>query len=267
LTVIYNASAKTAAVSWLPSPVPVTGYTVTNSDGVSFYFSAGTESFTDNLSADVPNGYFIGDPTIYKTYQVQAHYPDGSSAWSAPVSLEFSNSVSAAFVPSQTNVYLAVSVLPTGTTAIRLTRIDEDAMSEYGNTSYNTNWNIPVGNFTNGIYSIPASWTPVLDGYGFGDYAWFLQTVSANGNVSKAVFVENDANYWVDGGVEATLNWPAPFFDGRAQLKQNLIFQLRAATVDFPFEYSGGTSNPVTYVCAGFDQVDAGNPYQSWIFE
>ena len=77
LTVTYNANNGTAIISWLPAPGPVTGYTLTNSAGQSYNLSASATSFTNNVSGS-PNGYYMGDPTVYETYQLQAHYAGGN---------------------------------------------------------------------------------------------------------------------------------------------------------------------------------------------
>jgi hypothetical protein len=234
LTVSYNANTGMATVSWLPSPGTVTGYTVEDSDGNTFNFSVGTTSFTASVP-HIPNGYTTGDPTIYKTYQVQAHYAGGNSVWSNPTSLENPQSFSAAIVASLNNVNLVVFGLPADTVAIRFTQVDWFA-TVYGDTNYNNSWDIPFGGFTNGAYSIPASWAPVVDSYGYygSEYAWWVQAISANGGISAGSTVWSDSTFWtpINGTM---LFWPAPFFDGRVQLKQDLIFLLREPDTDSPF--------------------------------
>jgi len=273
LTATYHSSSSTATISWQSSPGTVTGYTVEDSDGNTFNFSVGTTSFTASVP-HIPNGQTTGDPTIYKTYQVQAHYAGGNSAWSAPASLENPQSFSAAIVASSNNVNLVVFGLPADTVAIRFTQVDWFAMDSYGDTNYNSSWDIPFGSFTNGAYSIPASWAPVVDSYGYygSEYAWWVQAIGANGDVSAGNTLWADPYFMVEETSSGVLlPWYPRFFDGRMQLKQNLIFQLRAATVDFPFEFcqtsSGETTNPVSYVSAGFFQVDVSNPNPNWYFD
>jgi hypothetical protein len=101
------------------------------------------------------------------------------------------------------------------------------------------------------------------DAYGRNtSYQWFVQTLNTNGvpnatigNSQRYIFLVEDNRAWL----------VPPYFDGRAQLKQNLIFLLRAATVDSPFNYLGADTNnfdiyhfanPTDYVYAGFYQLD-----------
>ena len=59
-------------------------------------------------------------------------------------------------------------------------------------------------------------------------------------------------------------NWfEPPYYDGRVHLKQNLIFQLRFAQVDSPFQinefypsYTVSINFPANYAYAGFYQYD-----------
>jgi hypothetical protein len=77
------------------------------------------------------------------------------------------------------------------------------------------------------------------DGYYRGDhnYTWYGQAVGTNGfGLTTTTQLSQDYTSPQDGFFNSWL--VAPFFDGRAQLKQNLIFQLRAAVLDRPFQYT-----------------------------
>jgi hypothetical protein len=102
------------------------------------------------------------------------------------------------------------------------------------------------------VYAVPSSWLPpATDAYGGADYWVYAETVDAQGNDSGATFFDGR-----DGSWPAPYNWGVPFYDGRIQLKQNLIFQLRAAPVDGPFHfsyYANGTYNyPTNYAYESF---------------
>ena len=246
----YDSASGTANLSWLPSPGLVTGYIFAAPSGT-VYLSASTTNYTDNASPD------------WASYQIQAQYAGGNSAWSDGVSPR-QNAVSASIVPGPQGLgVLAVSALPANTLALRLTRIDELAHFSYGDTSYDISFDIPVP--TNGLYSLANEMT-VPDAYVFPwlycDYYWNVQAIDTNGHLSAATGpVPVLWNCYADAQKDVQHTWLVPpYFDGRAQLKQNLIFQLRAATVDAPFHFedaysSGfvvGLTNPPNYAYSGF---------------
>jgi hypothetical protein len=252
LTVSYNANNNTAAVSWQPLSGSVTNYTVTrNNNGsvTTFNFSAGTTSFTDTTQPQTPSlsYWWVGPVSYNPTYQVQAQYSGGySSASSAPANLLSSpNSVSISLAPGGQNTEnLIMPSIPQNTATIQVTRMgpwDMDGNPQADTTA--TTFNIPVTSLTNGIYPLPLSQAVPPDGYA---YTWWAQTIPTNGSSSAAT------------GPNLTYSWLTPFYDGRVQLKQNLIFLLRAGLVDFPFEYMEITAsddyfhhaNPANYAFA-----------------
>ena len=205
----------------------MTGYTVKDSDGNTFNIS-GT-SFTQSVPY-VPNSPYLldGYPTVFKTYQIQAHYAGGNSAWSAPVSLQPSTVWGSIIPATGGGNALAVSGIPTNAVAVRVfmyyvgTYIANNQEYDFVVT---TNVDIPVGNFVNGICPAPASWLnlaqmPSYPQASWWDYSFYLQSVDASGNVSGGSFL-------FDGLEQSWLWGPDAFYDGRVQLKQNLIFQLR----------------------------------------
>ena len=226
LTVNYNASGGTAIINWLQSPGAVTGYTVEKTDSNAgtvndFNVSASTTSYQDSLSGDTLNPY-IGN--IYAvSYRIRANYTNGtSSAWSVSVPLQ-PTTVFAAIVPGAGGTTeLAVSGVPANAATVRLLFIDQSALGN-GDTSFDYTENIPFSSLTNGLYQLPTAWQPPeTDAYGESDYATYVESVDTNGNAEGVSYIYPDV-------------WNTPFYDGRVQLKQNLIFQLREASVSDTF--------------------------------
>jgi hypothetical protein len=222
LTVIYNASSGTATINWLVSPGTVTGYTVEKTDSYAgtvndFNVSASTTSYTDSLSGDSVDP-FIGN--IYAvSYRIRAIYTNGiSSPWSASVPLQ-STTVLASIVPGAGGMTeLAVSGVPANAATVRLVFIDQSALNN-GNTSFDYTENVPVSSFASGLYQLPTAWQPPgTDAYGQANYETYAETVDTNGNANGVSLISPDV-------------WGTPFYDGRVQLKQNLIFQLRVASM------------------------------------
>ncbi len=300
LTVSYNASNGTANISWLPSPGPVTGYTVQRNYYLNqifppietFHFPTNATSFGEDVSALLPYDLSYSGPTISVNYQVQAHYAGGDSTWSAPVGLETDPSLQSPsappllgfFIPGpQGSVYFATPTLPPDTVALRITRVDRNALDYNpffgGNLPVETNFDILVPSPTNGLYLIPAAWDVMLtNGYRAADYEWWVQTVNANGGPSVGGQVWNNYGFPLE---DLNRRWlEPPYFDGRAQLKQNLIFLLRDATLNAPFQHSEDSSyfnsqdtlnivtfnNPATYEYAGFYQQGESAAYYPYNF-
>ncbi|HEY3761543.1 MAG TPA: alpha/beta hydrolase [Verrucomicrobiae bacterium] len=211
-------------------------------------------SLADNLSSVEPDPYNAN--VLEVSYKVQAHYAGGNSAWSEAVPLQQAD-VSASIVPGPNGTtILVVSGVPANATAVRLVYYDWIESELEHDFSYNTNIDIPLSDFVNGEYVLPPSLQDLgEDAYGFEITPDFVQSVSANGDTTASDRIGNNA----DG---------TPFYDGRVQLKQNLIYLLRAASQNYPVgfteystnefyagDYSGGYfqytfSNPANYAWA-----------------
>jgi hypothetical protein len=245
VTVTYDSTTGSVTITWPPSPSDVTGYTITDAEGNTYNVTG--DSFTETIpySPDFDYGS-SGVPSMQNSFQVQVHYANGSSAQSAPVSLQPST-VFGSIIPGPAGGnLLAVANVPANAAKIRV------FMFYYGiyyadNTTYNyaveTNVDIPVGNFTNGFapaysswFNLPALPLPVLSqeaNYPVRHY-FYLQSVDTNGNVS--------------GASQLTENWgPDNFYDGREQLKQNLTFQFRIADTISPFGFISFTNVDTTF--------------------
>jgi hypothetical protein len=254
LTVAYNAASGVASISWQPALGSVTGYSVTDSAGHNFSVGASANTYSDNVP-NVPNRYTLsGDPTVIKTYQIQATYSAGNSALSGTVPLEKDVLTASVISGATNNIYLTVSGIPADAVALYLKLANPD-YDGIGDASHDVTHVISISAVTNGLFQLPASWAlPV------GDQIFWLQSSNAAGGLSVGAFVLNNWNN-SDGT-------PTSFFDGRVQLKQNLIFQFRIADTVAPFGLEAETNylgtfqdatqveNPVDYVYAGFYDIN-----------
>lgn len=253
-TVLYQLSSGVVEFNWQAVLGPVTNYSIQFynpdiGDYETFNLSPVSTSYTNYFAPTNLNVEYL--PPVY---WIQAHYSGGDSDWSEGVSLLDSTAVPHAVLVRgpQGGSYLAVSALPENTTSLLLSRVDTYVPA--GNPHLITNFTIWVTNLVNGTFLLPASWTtPLLPGGGgpYRYYNWYVQTVSADGHFSDAT------SLWGSGRT-------IPYFDGRAQLKQNLIFLLRAATPEVSFGYSYHEpsyapyfiGNPTNYAYAGFFEMD-----------
>ncbi len=241
----YNSSTGAATITWLPSPGSVTGYLLTTPSG-SVNLSANATSYVDtdpNLAANLNSFYAYPSST---SFDLVATYTNGNSA-AASVNL----------IPTAANVWLlqgaqgsnflatTVSALPADTAAIRLIRYDYYAEAEFNDPSFNTTNDISLTSFTNGIYLMPPGLTAVpVDGYGYSEYQWYVRTVTTNGGANSPInYLTSGYNAYAGGGTNVWLL--PPYYDGRVQMKQNLIFQLRAASETTPFQFSEYESNNI----------------------
>ena len=260
VTASYDAANGMATISWLPSPGAVTGYKITIRDSyASAVYTVSSNAITVTEPAyNDPWSYFWDGPNAFLWYQVEADYIGSHSVQSASLLLEADYPNNVNVIPGPVGLaYLAANVsgLPPGTTAVRLTRFD------WRDTASITNFDVPLTAFTNGLAMLPAAWTAApLNSYGYPENdQWWVETV-ANGSANSAANLVGYSSF-ADGSL-------LPFyFDGRVQLKQNLIFQLRAAPETSPFEfieansvaspsYADSILYPNNYAYSGFYQLD-----------
>jgi hypothetical protein len=239
LTVNFVPAANQADVQWQAAAGNVTGYQVEktyeghggNFDTVystsDFNVSASTLSLNDDVSGQTSDEYFPFQ-AFNDFYKVRAKYNNGQySAWSDKTPLKTSFLSASLVYGANGQAFLTVSGVPANTSKIRLFYFDNDADS-FGNTPINFSNDIPYSLFTNGLYALPDSLQPpAQDTYGYADWGYdvFAQTVDANSNATDYVW------FYQGNG------WKQPFYDGRVQLKKNLIFKLRAADMDKPFRF------------------------------
>lgn len=221
----FNSANNTASLSWLPSPGPVTGYTMQTSSGT------------------IPLGnvtqYIDSESSVGANYSIEADYAGGPSAWSPQVSVQgpvFPINVEAG---SGGNLFIIVHTIPPGVSALNVSRQSLQPAGDEWQFPYTTwlwefgqyyppdlpdgSFEIPVASVTNGVAQIPNE--QVLP---FGRYVLGVQLVFSNGLTS-------DFSGWTVQDL--------PFVDGRMQLKDNLRFVLRDGSEYAPFAFSVDTGS------------------------
>ena len=262
VTANLHQISQSATVSWLPSPGAVTGYIVEKTDNILSTvqtFSANTSSFADDLAGNPLDQYWGNNYDV--SYRVRALFTNGNSSWSASIPLQQPTVSGSVIDGTNGAAFFTVIGLPTNAVTVQLYYADFSAMLLYNDQSFNFSNDIPASAFVNGVYQIPTSLQPPkTDAYGNADYWIFASSVDANGNASAAQFIGSDL-----GGT--------PFHDGRQQLKDNLIFLLRAANTGHAFSYVptlngspyGVVTNPVNYAyssyCDYFYGKDSNTPF------
>jgi hypothetical protein len=264
VTSSYDPTTGKVTVNWSPASGPVSGYTV-KIDGIDYNLSAGSTSFQNNIADDnaYSDTFNMGPNSYLGSVEVIANYIGGNfSVASVPLQTGADDSnFGIAYLASGQNgqAYLTVPALPSGTVAVQITRMDYYAEG-YGDDSFDTNFDLPISAFTNGVAVLPAPWSEVcpVDGYGISDYEWWIQTVDAQGNISGAAsigggYADYGSPFYNDYSDNYTgypnSEWPSePWFDGREQLKQNLIFMLRAGLNGRPFSFTALYTNGIGYV-------------------
>jgi len=140
-----------------------------------------------------------------------------------------------------------------------VTRIDELAHG-FGDTSYDTE--LDISGTTNGFYLLTNTVIPPDAYYSYPsslpNLQWYVKAVGTNGDLSPEIPVSNG---YVDP-IDPKDTWLVPpYFDGRAQLKENLIFLLRDPDENGQFQFfsydtngveTGFFSTPSTYAYAGY---------------
>ena len=243
LSVSVDSSGTNAVITWTPAVGAVTGYNILRgvynpSTGTYTYSQIGsvgpsTTSFTDT-------GAVTGSSLNNNVYQVQAVYPGGrlsalvTATLSIPSSAVTNNlNVSVQMVRNQTGHWqLMFSSIPTAVQKIAFYWYTWDYFDDFSlpdtidftinGQPLTTENDIPVNSITNGVYVLPdfltTNWFP---NNAFGKVA-MIQAIGTNneyGALSQIAFQPDDS---------------PTFVDGRQHLKQNLLYQLRSATVSQP---------------------------------
>ena len=278
VTVSYNANNNTATVNWQPSPGNVTGYTILRQNSTGAGFTAigtaptGSTSFVDN---SYPGGFDV-------EYEVEADYAQGNSSPSDPANPRTNPAytVPASIVRGpQGALYLVVAGIPQNVTTLRVYRTDSQA-SYYPVSSFSDWWgglystyiwatpqlfssgaangyfDVPVTNFNNGIYQLTAAQAPP-----FGTYSFQVQALASDGLSGGKV----STGYAT--GDQSRADYNVPFFDGRAQIAQNINFLFRESETNTPFSmdapgwpfYEYSYSAHSNYVFAGFHYCNNNN--------
>jgi Concanavalin A-like lectin/glucanases superfamily/Alpha/beta hydrolase of unknown function (DUF900) len=279
---VLNSNETSALLSWVASPGPVTNYTILVQDDQ----LDGEFVVLTNLAATQTN--FTDSSSIFSDgiqYEIQADYAGGASAVTGqndPTIQPAYTTETAIVRGPQGGLYLLASAIPQNVVGIRVywgagiapyplfnygLISDESFTPTINNTAYYyvdpaDYFDVPVSNFSNGVYQIPTNQCSL-----FGSYIFATQAIGADGRVGNVS--GSFPSSILSGYAEYT--WSAlniPFIDGRTNIEQNVDYQLRGAMVGEPFtfsispfdEYPGdyaeaGGSN---YVVSGF-HYDAGD--------
>lgn len=128
------------------------------------------KSWADSTGSGIPDWWWLqyfgsvgGEGT---TFELEASYASGNSAGSTADLAPYYPQIW--LVPgAQSSNVLAVSALPSGTAAIRITRVDYYARLLHNDSSFNSSLDIPLSAFTNGLYLLSSSMTASpTDSYG-----------------------------------------------------------------------------------------------------
>ncbi len=249
LAATVDSSGTNVLLSWNAPLGGATNYNILVLRGT-YSASTGTYSYTqigdvsDNTTSFEDVGAANGNNNII--YELEATGGGGelSSPDSAPLippsSSIYNISVSAQLTRNQTGRWqLMFSAIPTNVTAVQvyIAPFGYDGIENAVNLSTYLGYydlfdnqdlvdTIPVSNLTNGVFVIPDSIATNEIGDNRDGRAVGVQPIAAAGRVGKLTFA-------------GLLSYDAPcFVDGREHLKQNLLFQLRAATVSQPIGLS-----------------------------
>lgn len=237
-----SVNGADAVLTWTPVLTP--GITYTIERGV-YHASTGTYSYSQigqtTGTTYTDTGAITGNNGYNNIYEIIANYPGGQS--STPDNVEVNQtaappagtstadlSVAAQLVRNQTGHWeLVFSDIPPGVQTIVLDWYywnNYDADGSYQDFSFGypftVGTDIPVSGITNGIYVIPDFMTTNAMGDIYDGKAAMIQAIGTNGEqgqISQAGLLPYDAPCFVDG---------------REHLWQNMLFQLRAATISQP---------------------------------
>jgi hypothetical protein len=244
LSVSVDSSGTNAVITWTPAVGAVTGYNILRgvynpSTGTYTYSQIGsvgpsTTSFTDT-------GAVTGSSLNNNVYQVQAVYPGGrlsalvSSTLTPSSTLPVYNlNVTAQMVRNQTGHWqLMFSSIPTAVQKIAFYWYEWDYFDDFtafpDTADLDSNGqpvtmenDIPVSSLTNGVYVLPDFLTT----------NWFAN--NAVGKVAMIQAVGTNNEYGPLSQIAFQPYDSPTFVDGRQHLKQNLLFELRGATVSQP---------------------------------
>jgi hypothetical protein len=246
LIAVVNTNG-TALLTWTPAPGPPTSYVIERSyRNPANYYSwifqqvatvGGAMNFyvdTGGFSNSPPQGSFDFPLTDFglenSTYRIHAVYAGGSSL-SSEVMLQAGESglsVEAHLVRNSSGRWQIVcGYIPERVTSLRLNWFDYNY--SYDSSAFLSSTNLALSNFTAGVYVIPDSEIihriEVVGPFGLqreDNQILWVQGVDGSGLVGAPVMagiVQKDAPYFVDGS---------------EHMKQNLAFQLRAATTVQP---------------------------------
>ena len=213
-----DATGTNVVVTWASGGGPVDHYDIIGKSGNAL----GTVSSNTFIFTNYPDYQFVGDFFVQPSYVVRAYFSDSSHADSSAVAVSKSNLNAALALmrgPSG-QPYLMVGSPPDNLSAIILIWGDQSAPSSLA---------IYATNLVHGIMPLPLS---QMVGY-LPAAALNYQLIATNGDFGESLPL-------VPYFAEETLYpyYYYNFVDARRQIKENLKFLLRSATITQPFGYT-----------------------------
>ena len=254
-TASYDENNGAVDLNWLPSPGPVTGYSLQKFDyqtwqSTTISLANNAISYDDSIAGDTS----FDAPELFVDYSLQAQYGTNGFSAAAAASIENASVPQATILTGpQGRLSLVIPNVPSDLNYVQIYRqqaglaVDFFAITGwYGEESTFSSLNsplsdgyfeIPASSITNGICQLPDSQVPP-----FFYYALWVQTVRSNGVASGW---ENLAT-----GGNPVAN--TPFVDVRQQLKDNLRFLLRGAADYSPFAFTVNEGSAGWYLPPAF---------------
>ncbi len=256
LTMQVNNNSLQATFSWQANSGNVSQYEIDEYGSPIGYTPASQTTFSTGLGQA-----YYGTDLPPPTFTVKALYSNGSASAEASASQELSQFANPVQIIQniQGQYELIAANLPPGAVTIHLFWVTNYYLPSEESSYYD----VPVSNLVNGIYMLPNGVMETNSSPYYGGTP-LVEILHQSGQYDWEAFAEEGASsapYWLNGSARV--------------LKDNLIFLLRAATVDSPFDYTGVDlnfgdifhfSNPATYAYAGFYPLDedASDP---WYYE
>ena len=262
VTMQVNNTSQQVTFSWQANQGNVSQYEIDKSGSAIGYVSASQTTFSTTLNPD-----FYGTEFVAPTFTVKALYSNGYASAKTSLSQELSQLANPVqIIRNFLGQYeLLAGNLPSGATTIHL--FWPTNFNFFAHTEQSSYYDVPVSSLVNGTYVLPDGLIESNASALYGSTP-LVEILRQSGQFDWEAFAQMGAA-------------SAPFLDGRAQLKQNLIFLLRAATVDAPFNYVeygnyrnpnyyydyATFTNPPNYAYSGFYQLDeiANNDTYGWI--
>jgi predicted alpha/beta hydrolase family esterase len=258
LSATVDSTGTNVLLVWSPAGGNASGYVIKQgtynpTNGTYSYTQIATVSASTNTFEQT--GGVSGVNGNNNVYEVLSEYAGGelsapdSSTLSDPDAPLTDNNVTltAQMVRNQTGHWqLMFSGITTNLQAVVFTWYDWYYWAEFGPLPNNSpEINIPASELTNGIYVIP-------------DYLttnWIPDNLFGKVAMVQALGVNGERGNWIQAGFQA---YDAPcFVDGRQPLKQNLLYQLRAATISQPNASlsENGVYDSGGYLAGGFGSL------------
>jgi len=221
--VTTDATGTHPKLSWSPANGPVTGYTIQReSDNSLVSLGSSVGSFVDSSTA-LPTGLYYDEDI--PNFRMRAEYAGGSSGWSQWHNVADLNAPNSQLLPGQNEGRVIVATMPNNTAYVRVGLAEFDyGLNEFVSVAH---VDLAPNQFTNGVGQLPSPFVHAADS-NYWQYTHFVLSNSVNSAANFNFYSTRVKSFW----------------DGRAQLKDNLRFLLRAATPYTSFGFTRLPSGP-----------------------